>query len=378
MLYRFCTVLVVSLLVGLDAQEVWAIDQTSTGFFYPTGTNNLSSYAGWLASGCNSNQDYFKNLYHLGKDIKAARGTAVFAISDGEVAYISKNGWGQDNLGIVLKHTLNDGSQFLALYGHVRSTVKKGDKIRAGSKFATIGPYSPPHLHFGIHPGLTMPNTNWGRMPCTSWPDTNGFVDPIDWITSMVPRPSLRIDGQLTSRKNQLQTFRLTGLQFTPNSTAVRHIRGPNNFRADPTIAVDSNGKLSWSYKAQCTDTPGSYDIWVTDIAKGDSNHVTEIIVRNANCKSSSSLSVTTQNLETYITFFYAKDLAARDIQLSIFNLSGRLVYRTEWMSNDFAWQGHDMQDRPLRSGVYLYVITYRKDDGTIIKREVKKLVILR
>lgn len=32
-----------------------------------------------------------------------------------------------------------------------------------------------------------MPSSNWGAMPCSRWPDTNGFVDPITWITTRSP-----------------------------------------------------------------------------------------------------------------------------------------------------------------------------------------------
>jgi PKD repeat protein len=60
--------------------------------------------------------------------------------------------------------------------------------VSAGEAFATIGPYdSIPHLHFGIHPGVEVPPSPWGRMPLDQWPETNGFVDPLDWITTRIP-----------------------------------------------------------------------------------------------------------------------------------------------------------------------------------------------
>ncbi len=112
----------------------------------------------------------------------------VYPIADGVVTYRSTGGWGAGNVGIVIKHKLSDGSEFLALYGHIKTTVNVGDSVVGGTEFAKIGYWEfGNHLHFGIHPGLTMPGTNWGMMPNSSWPDTNGFVDPIDWIETHQP-----------------------------------------------------------------------------------------------------------------------------------------------------------------------------------------------
>jgi hypothetical protein len=78
-----------------------------------------------------------------------------------------------------------------------------------------------------------------------------------------------------------------------------------------------------------------------------------------------------------FITFLSQAE-SIRDIQVSIFNLSGRLVFHTDWVDNGFTWNLLDNQGQPLANGVYLYVITYRREDGTILRSEVKKLVILR
>jgi hypothetical protein len=163
--------------------------KTGSVFFYPTGKPSPYGYAGWLAGGPGY-PPYISGYYHLGQDEEANEGDRVYAIADGVVVYISTSGWGDGNVGIVLRHKLNDGTEFLALYGHVRSNVRINDKIRGGSAFATIGPYDPPHLHFGIRPGVTMPPTNWGRMPLSAWPNTNGFVDPMEWITTKAPAPN--------------------------------------------------------------------------------------------------------------------------------------------------------------------------------------------
>lgn len=112
----------------------------------------------------------------------------VYAIADGEVFYISYNNWGAGNIGVFVKHKLSDGSFFLGLYGHIRTGVKVGDRVFAGKSFATIGPWSTgDHLHFGVVPGNALPPIPWGRMPCSSWPVVNNFVNPVQWIKTRVP-----------------------------------------------------------------------------------------------------------------------------------------------------------------------------------------------
>lgn len=147
---RLCLTVLVVLSLATYSQSSWAQPQTPTGFYYPTGTSNLSTYAGWLARGskdksCNGGSDYLTDKYHLGKDIATTVGAPVYAISDGSIVYKSFNinnisGWGSGNIALVVKHKLSNGIEFLALYGHIRSSLKVGDAVTAGRPFATIGP----------------------------------------------------------------------------------------------------------------------------------------------------------------------------------------------------------------------------------------------
>jgi hypothetical protein len=70
--------------------------------------------------------------------------------------------------------------------------------------------------------------------------------------------------------------------------------------------------------------------------------------------------------------------LGIKDFSVMIFDLSGKLVFHSGWVENGFTWNLLDNRGQPLANGVYLYVITYRREDGTILRSEVKKLVILR
>jgi murein DD-endopeptidase MepM/ murein hydrolase activator NlpD len=180
MVRKTCLYFVLVFITVLGASNcVYAVsplEKTGTGFYFPTGTSQLGSYAGWLASGCFGNRDYLQNNYHLGKDIAAEIGDVVYAISDGIVTNRSTNGWESTNIGIVIKHKLNDGTEFLAVYGHIISDLNVGNSVVAGAPFGTVGPHSNgSHLHFGIHPGLSMPASNWGLMPCPTTPPSNGI-----------------------------------------------------------------------------------------------------------------------------------------------------------------------------------------------------------
>jgi Peptidase family M23 len=203
---------VLCLVVGLMlfvAVNAFALDQTSTGFYYPTGSSSLGSYAGWL----DVPPIYFTGEYHLGKDIAASYGDPVYPIADGSVYYISNGGWSNTattcgasssqqcanntnycNVGVLVKHKLSDGTFFLALYAHVRTSVHVGDAVKAGVSFATVGHWAcGDHLHFGIHPALSLPSHfGLGLLPDGFSGDKStlqeyGFVDPISFITSHTP-----------------------------------------------------------------------------------------------------------------------------------------------------------------------------------------------
>jgi murein DD-endopeptidase MepM/ murein hydrolase activator NlpD len=163
-------------------------------FDYPTGAYKAADYeryAGWL-DGCDGTHASNRRC-HLGIDIRADEGDEVYPISHGRIVAISSSGWNcrgsSGNVGVVVKHELEDGTEFLALYGHVRTKRTVNDDVFPGQSFATVGPWCRGnHLHFGIHPGLTMPASNWGSLPCGKCADNhNGFVDPLEFINKHRP-----------------------------------------------------------------------------------------------------------------------------------------------------------------------------------------------
>ncbi|MBU1702549.1 MAG: carbohydrate binding domain-containing protein, partial [Candidatus Eisenbacteria bacterium] len=174
-----CVVVVASLLPTTTS----AIENTPTGFVYPTGTSELGHYAGWLAVP----PEYFEDFYHLGTDIDADEGDPVYAIDDGDVYERSPGEWGTGNVALLIRHYLADGTVFLAVYGHITSDLPVGTNVLAGQEIGTIGDYNEAdHLHFGIRPGTdTSPPLGRGELPVD--PDHEGFVDPIDWIVTHDP-----------------------------------------------------------------------------------------------------------------------------------------------------------------------------------------------
>jgi hypothetical protein len=207
--------------VGNESQITFT--KSSTGFYFPTGvpdTQYPKLGGTWLGRDAKNDWDgppsYNDDRYHIGFDIKADYGAPVFAAAAGRVVYRSTN-WNNDgttnNVGIGILHTLNDGSQFVAFYGHIHSGLQIGDVVTGGVQIGTVGHWLNgsvyvDHLHFGIKPGYDylagLVSPNLGFMENTFWPNgvtagqinanpaaytniTNGFVDPIAWIKSHTP-----------------------------------------------------------------------------------------------------------------------------------------------------------------------------------------------
>jgi hypothetical protein len=113
----------------------------------------------------------------------------VLAIADGRVLRVSYGGWGEGNVALLIIHTRSDDEPFIALYGHIRSSLVAGNEVRAGEVIGKIGPHpGGSHLHFGIVPTDVAPVTSLGRLANDQWPSTNTFVDPLHWITTYSPK----------------------------------------------------------------------------------------------------------------------------------------------------------------------------------------------
>jgi hypothetical protein len=65
-------------------------------------------------------------------------------------------------------------------------------------------------------------------------------------------------------------------------------------------------------------------------------------------------------------------------IQLQVYDLGGHLVTDQSASGASLRWNGLSSLGRTLANGVYLYVVTVKGQDGSVIRSEVRKLVILR
>jgi murein DD-endopeptidase MepM/ murein hydrolase activator NlpD len=157
------------------------------GWYWPTGTSNTGGGGGWLQYRA------AQHSYHLAKDIRARVGTPVYALADGYVydAYKRLSGYTPGGAMIVVYKTA-EGTPFKALYGHVRGLrYKKGQRVKAGAVLAYVAPCGgSPHLHFGIHPGLSRPNGP-RRNPFMGHSYVRrryyGWVDPVGYLNTRYP-----------------------------------------------------------------------------------------------------------------------------------------------------------------------------------------------
>jgi len=75
---------------------------------------------------------------------------------------------------------------------------------------------------------------------------------------------------------------------------------------------------------------------------------------------------------------FTAQGTGIESTQVEVYGLNGQQLISAEATGNRLSVRALDSLGRPLSNGVYLYVVTVRGADGTAIRSEVKRLVILR
>jgi murein DD-endopeptidase MepM/ murein hydrolase activator NlpD len=148
------------------AAQQTTTSMTSTGYFYPLGTNQFYTacpnnggwYLGpdWTRGGC-----YTSGYYHIGFDMfnsSTVTNSPVFAAATGKVIYVDPNSsWsasgGTNNTAVFVSSTSASGTNYVIVYGHLlRSsvTLQPGDIVTAGTRVGLLGSWSPPHLHFGV------------------------------------------------------------------------------------------------------------------------------------------------------------------------------------------------------------------------------------
>lgn len=73
---------------------------------------------------------------------------------------------------------------------------------------------------------------------------------------------------------------------------------------------------------------------------------------------------------------FRAVGQGIKEIAVELFDLSGRAIYRSGWQKNNFIWAYQNERAERVAPGVYLYFMTVKGYDGTVIKTELRKLLV--
>lgn len=190
---------IVPLLAGLAAVIADESPAAATTRAFPAGAWQApvrgAPFEDWGFDSCNPPYTTANGVSkaHLGAD---SQGTVarmpVFAISDGSVVKVVASNWGPGGaIGVV--HNATDGSRFLMVYGHidVDPSVAVGSSVVSGKQLGTLYDQgSNSHLHIGVRPLSATEDASkislTGSTTCsgTAAPPTNGFVDPIPYLTA--------------------------------------------------------------------------------------------------------------------------------------------------------------------------------------------------
>ncbi len=110
---------------------------------------------------------------HLGQDLPANEGNAIYAVADGVVTATHRGARGGSSGYLIVRHVLS-GNTYHTAYIHMwdgGKFVGVGQKVRAGQKIAEVGnsgPSTAPHLHFEV----------WGAAGWMKGPT----IEPMAWL----------------------------------------------------------------------------------------------------------------------------------------------------------------------------------------------------
>lgn len=65
-----------------------------------------------------------------------------------------------------------------------------------------------------------------------------------------------------------------------------------------------------------------------------------------------------------------------KELRVEIYDLQGRVIYHSPWTSDGVLWKLQNERGQRVARGVYLYVVTIRVVDGSVITSRVQKLII--
>jgi len=75
---------------------------------------------------------------------------------------------------------------------------------------------------------------------------------------------------------------------------------------------------------------------------------------------------------------FHAQDSITRELSVQIFSLHGQLISNEQSPGQSLIWNMRNEHGQRVANGVYLYVVSVRDSSGSVIRSEVRKLVVMR
>lgn len=172
-------------------------------------------------------------------------GTDIYPIYPGEVKKVSWSGSDSMNKSYLkIQHTYkkDDGkiAYFCAIYGHVYpdgpdinnlncknesceykdvfyplTETTKGAVVRRGDIIGQIRKFrDPAHLHFSININKCLEFDSWGTLDIDNDPDTNGYVNPFNWLVDHKPSIVGLLDKDIWDKKKTpafIETFNKYG-----------------------------------------------------------------------------------------------------------------------------------------------------------------------
>jgi hypothetical protein len=133
---------------------------------------------------------------HSGIDIEVPAGGPVYGIVDG-IVIRNRDTWDENNYWnsfLIIEHECSNGEKFYVYYGHIFSSFKKFEKVKAGEKIGTIKHDKTgecgDHLHLGFGFGNNLIHCGWGYCYTCEETKAEGFVNPLNYLTFTGPLPT--------------------------------------------------------------------------------------------------------------------------------------------------------------------------------------------
>lgn len=230
-----------------------------SGWVLPTASSNFCGYFGWLGYSSAAGG------YHLAQDMCNPKGAPVYSIGDGDVIYSSTQVGGYGSGGarggaLVVRYRAADGAWFTALYGHLDNPRGSGH-VSAGEVIGYSNTYSPPHLHFAIHPGFDAASPNPYIGYTSNRSVTYGFVEPISFLNAH-PRGQAGGDCGIAPGQGSAGA-ELSAFQNVYNNSGGRTVLGC----ADSAVRTDGFGSF--------TGTRGHYQTFTNGGVKSEIDFIT-------------------------------------------------------------------------------------------------------